>query len=276
MTRLVSVLGIVVLLSACAQLKEVRDFAGESAKFSDYTDLTTRFRDTFERELPYLDDENIINEAKIDKGRKQVYPDLLKIHDRVSLYLKTLARLAGEDRFDVSKPMGAVEEGIKANPTFGIDPKHVDAYSELGKIVAKWITSAYQQSAVRAMIREGNEHLQVSLEGMAGLVRLYRKTHTQEKKIVFGVFDIELPFHDKPQDRLLRVLTRAHLQTKEVEYKVAEAKYDDAEKGITKIAEGHAALYKDINNIDTAELKAFIEATSKDIKAIREHILMLR
>jgi hypothetical protein len=258
------------------QLKEVRDFAGESAKFSDYTELTTRFRDTFERELPYLDDENLIKEAENDKGRKQVYPDLLKIHDRVSLYLKTLAALAGDDRFNLSKPIGAVEEGINANSNFGIEQKHVNAYSELGKIVAIWVTSAYQQSAVREMIREGNGHLQVSLEGMAGLVRLYRKTHTQERKIVFGVFDIELPFHDKPQDRLLRVLTRAHLQTKELEYKVAEAKYDEAEKGISKIVEGHAALYKDINNLDTAELKAFIEATSNDIKAIREHIQALR
>ena len=276
MKRMVPILGIAILLSACVQLKEVRDFAAESAKFSDYTELTTRFRDTFERELPYLDDENIINEAKTDKGRKQVYPDLLKIHDRVSLYLKTLATLAGDDRFNVSKPIGAVEEGINANSNFGIEPKHVNAYAELGNIVARWLTSAYQQNAVREMVREGNEHLQVSLEGMAGLVRLYKKTYIQERKIVFGVFDIELPFHDKPQDRLLRVLTRAHLQTKEREYKAAEAKYDDAEKGISKISEGHAALSKDIHNIDTPELKSFIESMAKDIKAVREHIQAFR
>jgi hypothetical protein len=275
MRRLVPILGVAVLLTACVQLKEVRDFAGESAKFSGYTELTTRFRDTFERELPYLDDQNLIKEAENDKGRKQVYSDLLKIHDRVSLYLKTLATLAGEDRFDLSKPIGAVEEGITANSNFGIEQKQVNAYSELGKIVAKWATSAYQQSAVREMVREGNGHVQVSLEGMAGLVRLYRKTHTQERKIVFGTFDVEVPFRNKPQDKLLLVLTRTHIQTKELEYKVAEAKYDDAEKGISKIADGHAGLYKDINNLDKDEVKAFIGAVAKDIKALREHIQAL-
>lgn len=39
-----------VALIGCADLKEVRDFAGESAKLAAYTDLTNRFRDTYKDE----------------------------------------------------------------------------------------------------------------------------------------------------------------------------------------------------------------------------------
>jgi hypothetical protein len=52
MKRLVPILLITAFLSACVNLKEVRDFATESAKFSTYSDLTTRFRDTTDRERP--------------------------------------------------------------------------------------------------------------------------------------------------------------------------------------------------------------------------------
>ena len=41
----------------CVKLKAVQDFAGEAAKFSEYIELTTRFRDTYQREQPYLPDQ---------------------------------------------------------------------------------------------------------------------------------------------------------------------------------------------------------------------------
>ena len=40
-------------LFGCTNLKEVQDFAGQSAKLSGYTELTTRFRDTYYREQPF-------------------------------------------------------------------------------------------------------------------------------------------------------------------------------------------------------------------------------
>lgn len=42
------------ILGGCNNLQEVTDYAKESAKLSEYTALTTRFRDTYARELPYL------------------------------------------------------------------------------------------------------------------------------------------------------------------------------------------------------------------------------
>lgn len=276
MKRLIPVLIIAASLAACVNLKEVRDFAGESGRLSAYTELTTRFRDTYERERPYLSGDNLSGEAKNDTGRKEVYPDLIKVHDRVSLYLKTLAKLAGDETFDLSKQIGAVADGIKANSSFGLEEKHVKAYSDLGMIAAKWITSAYQQSAVREMVREGDGQLQVLLSGMGDLVRLYRKTHIQEKKTVLGFFDIEVPFLDTSQDQLLRVLTQAHVQAKEKEYATAEAKYDEVAKGIQKIAEGHSVLFRNVNTLDLDEVKAQMGNISKDIKAVREHIQTLQ
>jgi hypothetical protein len=79
------------------------------------------------------------------------------------------------------------------------------------------------------MIREGDADLQMLLDGMIELVRYYKKTNENERNTVLGFFETEIPFADPPKDRLLVVLARAHLQSKESEYDSAGKKYDEAE-----------------------------------------------
>jgi hypothetical protein len=270
------VLLLIMVLAGCANLKEVKDYAGESAKLSAYTELTTRFRDTYEREQPYLFGEADQQAQDNDKRRKAAYEDLLKIHQRVSLYMQTLAVLAGENAFDLSKQIDSLSGGIKAYPDFGINDKHVDAFSNISKVIVKWITSSYQEHAVRDMIKEGDAHLQTTLQGMEALVRCYKKTNENERKTVLGFFDVEIPFADSPKDRLLTVLARAHVQSRTLEYKNIELKYNEAEKGIKSIADGHRKLLENIDKLSNEEVKTMINNFAKDIKTIRENLQKIR
>lgn len=267
------ILSIVVisLLTGCANLKEVRDYATESAKFSTYTELTLRFRDTYSREQPYLTGEAEKIAQATDVGRKAAYGDLIKIQQSVSVYMETLARLSGENKFSVSKELDALAGGIKAHPELKINAKQVDAVSSISQIVAKWITSAYQEKAVRKMIKEGNEPLQTLLEGMISLIRIYKATNENERNDVLGVFQTNLPFADK-KDAMLIALARAHVQTKTLEYNNVQIKYELAEKGLKNIADGHKQLYENIDKLSTAEIKSSVSNFAKDIKAIRESL----
>lgn len=259
-------------LTGCVNLKGVRDFASESAKFTAYTDLTTRFRDTYQRERPYLSGK-VNQEAQInDKRRKEAYDDLLKIHQGVSTYMQTLAKLAGDDTFDVSKGMDSLASGIKSYPELGIDEKKVDAFSNISKVVARWITSGYQERAVREMVKDGDPHLQKLLDGMLLLVRYYKKTDENEGKTVLGFFEIEIPYADTPKDKLLVTLAKAHVQSKTFEYQATSSKYGEAEKGIKTISEGHKQLLKNIDKLSSDEAKALISKFSNDIKTIRENL----
>ncbi|MDO8436582.1 MAG: hypothetical protein Q7S69_00240 [Nitrosomonadaceae bacterium] len=71
--RIVRVLFLTLALAGCANLKEVRDYAGEVTKLSAYTELTTRFRNTYEREQPYLSGEADRLAQENDKKRKAAY-----------------------------------------------------------------------------------------------------------------------------------------------------------------------------------------------------------
>jgi len=275
-TKIISTLLLTIALVSCVNLKEVRDYAGESAKLSAYTELTTRFRDTYEREQPYLSGEADRQAQDNDKRRKAAYEDLLKIHQRVALYMQTLAKLAGEDTFDLSKGVDSLAGGIKAYPDLGINEKHVDAVSNISKVITKWITSSHQEHAVRGMVKEGDAYLQTTLEGMMSLVRYYRKTNENESKTVLGFFEAEIPFADSPKDKLLATLARVQVQSKTSEYRNAQLKYDDAEKGIKTIAEGHRKLLENIDKLSKDEVKTMISRFAKDIKTIRENLQTVR
>jgi hypothetical protein len=270
--KIVFALSLALFIVSCANLKGVRDFASESAKLSAYTELTTRFRDTYQREQPYLSGEADRLAQENDKRRKAAYEDLLKIHQKVSLYMQTLAKLAGENAFDLSKQIDSLGAGIKAYPDLDIDEKHVNAVINISKVITKWITTAYQERAVRNMVREGDPHLQTLLDGMMGLVRYYRKTNENEKNTVLGFFEVEIPFADTPKDKLLATLARAHMQSKTWEYKNVQRKYDEAEKGIRSIAIGHRKLFENIDNLSIDEVESMISTFAKDIKTIRNNL----
>lgn len=256
-------------LTACTNLKEVREYATESAKFSSYNELTVRFRDTYSREQPYLNGEAEKIAQANDLGRKAAYDDLTKIQKSVSLYMETLAHLAGEDSFSVTKELDALKGGIKAHPDFKVNAKEVDAVANITQILAKWITSAYQEKAVRDMVKEGNEPIQTLLTGMSSLVRIYKSTNDNERAQVLGLLETNIAFADPKKDALLITLARAHIQTKTAEYNNVQAKYELAEKGLKSIAEGHKHLYENIDKLSKAEIKSSVSKLAKDIKAIR-------
>lgn len=268
-TRLLAALGCVLALAGCANLQEVRDFAGESAKFSAYTELTTRFRDTYQREQPYLSGAADQLAQANDKRRQEAYQDLLAIHRNVATYLQTLATLAGDRTFDLTPGIDAVGKGIKAHPDLGLDGRQVDAYAGLAKIVSRWTTMAAQEKAVADMVRAGDPHLQALLDGMATLVGYYRKTHENERKTVLGFLEVETLL---PKDRLLTALGKAELLAKSREYQASEAQYAEAEKGIRRIQAGHKALVENLDRLSAAEAKALLQQFARDIKTIRGNL----
>jgi hypothetical protein len=266
--KIISVLFLIFALTGCVNLKGVKDYADESSKLLAYTELTTRFCYTYEREQPYISGEADLRAQDSDKKCKAAYGDLLKIHQTLSLYMQTLATLAGEDTLDLSKQVDSLAGGIKAYPDIGIDEKYVDASSSISKVITKWITSLYQERSVRGMVKNGDAHLQTMLEGLLSLVRLYKKTNDNERRTVLGLFEAEIPYTDK----LLATLARVHVQSKTLEYNNVQLKFDLVEKGIKSIADGHNILFEHADKLSKDEVKVMISKSAQDIKTIRENL----
>lgn len=260
-----AVLFATLILGGCAgnpRLHEAREFAAESAKLGGYADLTQRFRDTYLREQPYLSPAAEQRERAADARRRAAYPDLMAIHAAVQLYMQTLGKLADGEAFDLKEPVKAMGAGIKAWPDTGLTDRHVNAYSGLAQLLARAATNPYQKRAVQAMVRDGDQELQALLEAMQNLLRYYDKSSDNERDIVLGMLEVEIPFADTPRDRLLAALAKSHRLAKRNEYRLIGLRHTLAAKHVAAIAAAHKALAARMGQPDSPAAARSAEAGS--------------
>lgn len=262
------------LLGGCAgthvSLAEVRDFAGASAKLGGYAELSKRYRDTYLRERPYLTPAADKIARETDARRRAVYEDFVSVQKTVVLYMQTLALLAGEDRFDLTPQLDDLGNGLKANAESALEQRHVAAYTGLTRLLTRAIASGYQGRSVETMVRDGDADLQTLIGAMISLTHLYAKTNENEKKTILGIFDIEIPYASRPNDRMLVTLAKVHYLDKSREYQLIDKRYALALQGLTKVSLGHQKLRENLHNVSGEELKRTLANYGRDLRMIRD------
>lgn len=258
-------------LAGCAaspRLQEARDVAADAVRLGGYADLSERFRETYTRERPYLTAAADARERTIDAQRRAAYADIMAIHGVVVQYLRTLGQVAGADAFSLDAPIKALGGSIKAWPDAGLEDRHVNAFTGLARVMANAATRREQENALRQMVRDAEPHLQLLLDAMQRLLRYYDRSSDNERAIVLGMLDVEIPFAETPRDRLLAALAKAHRQARAQEYRVAGLRHTLAIKHVAAIAAAHTALLQRLEQPDNA---AATEALRQASGALRIH-----
>jgi hypothetical protein len=263
------------LLAGCAttgqvSLTEVREFADASARLGGYAELSKRYRDTYEREQPYLSPAADRIARENDARRKAVYEDYISIQKSLVLYMQTLSVLAGDARYDLSPQLDDLGNGLKANADSGLQQRQISAYTGLTRLLTRVIASGYQNRSVETMVRDGDADVQVLLEAMIALTRLYAKTNENEKKTILGIFDVEIPFSTKNSDRMLVTLAKVHYLSKSTEYKLIDKRYDLALQGLTKVALGHQKMRENLHNLSAPDMRRLLSGYGRDLVALRD------
>ncbi|KQQ89035.1 hypothetical protein [Massilia sp. Leaf139] len=265
-----------VVLGGCAStggpvsLVEVREFAEASAKLGGYGELSRRYRDTYEREQPYLPASADKLARENDAKRRAVYEDFVSVQKALVLYMQTLSLLAGDTRYDLTERIDDLGNGLKANAESGLQQRHVAAYTGLTRLLTRVIASGYQNRSVETMVRDSDADVQILLEAMISLTRLYYKTNENEKKTVLGIFDVELPFTKGNNERMLVTLAKVHYLNKASEYKLIDRRYDLALQGLTKVALGHQKLRENLHKLTQEDVKRMLGNYGRDLRMIRE------
>ncbi len=268
-----ALLALSMLLGGCAptgkvSLEEVRQFADASAKLGGYSELSKRYRDTYLREQPYLSPIADRLAKENDLKRRASADDFLAVQKALVLYMQTLSMLAGDARYDLTPQLDDMGTGLKALAGTGVEQRHVVAYTGLTRLLTRAIASNYQNRSVETMVRDGDTHVRVLLDGMMTLTRLYAKTHDNEKKTVLGIFDVEIPFSGKAQDRMLVTMAKVHYQDKAHEYRALDKRYDLAQQGLTKVALGHQKMRERLDNLKGDEVRHMLGDFAKDLRMI--------
>ncbi len=176
--------------------------------------------------------------------------------------------LAGAERYDLSDKLDDLGTGLKANADTGLEQRHLTAYLGLTRLLTRVIASGYQNRSVETMVRDGDADVQALLDAMISLTRYYAKTNDNEKKTVLGIFDIEIPFSSKPQERMLVTLAKVHYLNKSTEYKLVDKRYELAMQGLAKVALGHQKLRENLNKLSLGEVRAELAGYGRDLRII--------
>jgi hypothetical protein len=263
------------LLGGCAStptvsLNEVRTFSDASASLGGYGELARRYRDTYEREQPYLSPAADKLARATDARRRVVYNDFVSVQKSVVLYMQTLSVLAGDTRYDLGPRLDELGTGLKANAESGLTQRHITAHTGLTRLLTRTVTSSAQNRNVETMVRDGDADLQILIDAMIALTRLYAKTNDNEKKTVLGLFEVELASAPRGTDRMLLVLARVHLQNKTAEYKLLDKRYDLATQGLKKVSLGHQRLRDNLHQLTRADVRLALTGYANDLRVIHE------
>ncbi|MGI4717697.1 MAG: hypothetical protein ACRYGO_14205 [Janthinobacterium lividum] len=265
------------LLPGCANtpsgqvsLQEVREFADASARLGGYAELARRYRDTYEREQPYLSPAADKLARENDAKRRAVFEDFVAIQKTLVLYMQTLSLLAGDSRYDLSARIDDLGNGLKANTESGLQQRHITAYTGMTRLLTRVIASGYQNRSVETMVRDGDADVQALLDAMIQLTRLYYKTNENEKRTILGIFDVEIPFSTRNSDRMLVTLAKVHYLNKATEYKLIDRRYELALQGLTKVALGHQKMRENLGKLSSDEMRRLLTTYGRDLRTIRD------
>lgn len=272
---ILALLALLLLLGGCAStgnvsLAEVRDFAETSSKLGGYNELSSRYRDTYQREQPYLTPAADKLARENDARRRAIYDDAIGVQKAVVLYMQTLAMLAGDARYDLTPQLDDLGGGLKSMADGPLEKRHLAAYTGLTRLLTRAVASGYQNRSVETMVRDGDADLQTLIDAMITLTRLYEKTNDNEKKTVLSMFDIEIPNASRPQDRLLATLAKVHYLNKSTEYKLIDKRFSLAMQGLTKVSLGHQKLREHLHDLSGSEARHIVGNYARDLKLIRE------
>lgn len=250
LSRLFLIVGLLAILTGCAsstpRMADVRAFADQAPKLGAYHELTERYRQTYQREQPFLSPEADAREQQIDARRQQACDDFVKLQYGLQAYMQTLGKLAGDSRYDLEDQVKNVGTGIKAWPDSGLDDRHVNAFAGLTRLIARGLTAPLQENTVNDIMREGQQPVQDLLDAMRTLLRLYDKTSDNEEKIVIGMLESQIPFLDPKRDKLLLALAKSQQQQKQAEFRLVGLRYTLARKNLDAIEQQHRALVAQI------------------------------
>ncbi|MYM37072.1 hypothetical protein GTP38_22360 [Duganella sp. FT94W] len=246
MKRLCLLLCLLALLTGCAsstpRMAAVRAFAADAPKLGAYHELTERYRNTYQRQQPYMYPAADAREQLLDARRQQACDDFVKLQYGLQAYMRALGKLAGDNQYDLEDQVKSIGSGIKAWPDSGLEDRHVNAYAGLTRLVARALTRPLQESTVDQLLREGSAPMQQVLDAMATLLRLYSKSSDNEEDLVLGMLESEIPFLDANRERLLLALAKAKQQEKQAEFRLIGLRFTLARNNLDLIAQKQRAL----------------------------------
>lgn len=194
---------VVFLLTGCANLETVRNFAKQSASLtsgSDAIDFWGKWNERSKRFDAVIAKLPSKEEGKTPEGptspinvpTKEELEAVKALQSVISAYMDKLGSLAEDDIIDVSKQVDGLVENLNKLPSDIPDEKQKKVNAAYGAVIklVKLPLNAYRHYKIRELIRENDHNIQMLTAGLSVSMGSIAKFTELEKNSVLNWYEI--------------------------------------------------------------------------------------
>ncbi|MFN9030241.1 MAG: hypothetical protein ACK54C_02380 [Betaproteobacteria bacterium] len=274
--RFGAVLTAAIVLSGCANLDAVRNFAQSSSALTSYPDAGAAYVESG-RQWTLLP-----APAPLPDGRKPVTLEerqqqvsaSLKLQSALSSYFAVMAKLAGADAFTLDNELTSVASGLKGLPGQADNAAMIDTANNLLKLAVKYALMPVQQSSVRALVSEGGPPAMSLVDHLDRLAGDWQSQMVQDDTSMKNF--LSLMAATKDANKSVEFLLSDRSQQFTVHAGTRQQRVASVRAGLKTIKSGHEAMVRDIDRLDGSQLQALLKQAVADLKQVRGLLDSLR
>jgi len=267
------------VLSGCANLAAVREFAKTSAATADYKQVVSDYTNSPVRQRRYQP-EQMSGQLDGVVQRRAANGPLLEAAQQVLVkYMNVLGDLAADKLPDVDSEVDGLSKALETAKFVGDGDKQIrketaTAAASIAKVLTRAILDGYRQHEVVKIVKETNQHLQIVVEGLKEVLKKdMRESLVNEEVAIrkpFKAWDAAATSGNDPDGAppIARILLDERLE----QLRVKQANLDAYIEVLTTIGEGHAELFKHVDTLDQKAIKARLQDYSKQLQTLYKGI----
>jgi len=257
------------LLSGCANLGAIQEFARTSADSAAYTRLTDEYVNSPETSKLYTLENDVDERSRLDAlaaERKPQAVRLLLMHQALTAYMAAVGELAADGLAEADTELdGMFDAAVKAN--------HVDETTgaplrSISKILAEAALNGYRQRELNKVIAAANAPLQqliahqlVLMEGYGQSLANERAMQVRHQRVLHAMA------REKGREPVAAELIWERSNLSAAQFREREKALPKYVETLKQIAAGHQALYDNRERLSNQEVAAQIKRYTKRIRA---------
>lgn len=271
-------LAIAAALTGCTNLKAVHDFAALSTEGQTLQGIAAELANSPKRQIQFAATESAKNElvlaANIGKTNEQ---RLVAAHGILQNYMAALASLASDGIVASNNALAGFNQELAEAGMFGAHAQERDAFGKLAELVDKAATDFYRQAKLREMIDQAAPAFPVAIGALQRIVTNDCVMVLQsELGNVNQYYKERSGILDQGTSRWAVVLVEEIRRTRvaALEDKIQVCR----QYGVIlqRIADGHAAMARNLNHLDAKQLVATLEGYEQQICSVYDSFNKLK
>lgn len=257
------------LLSGCANLGAIQEFAKTSADGAAYTQLTDEYVNSPETSKRYTLEGDVNERARLDAQAAERKPQsarLLLMHQALAGYMAAVGELAADGLAEADTELdGMFDAAVKANY---VDETTGAPLRSITKILTEAALNGYRQRELNKVIGAANAPLQQLIAHQLLLMNGYSESLANERAMqVRHQRVLHAMARDKGREPVAAELIWERGNLSAAQFAQREKAIPKYVETLKQIAAGHQALYDNRDNLSNKEVAAQIKRYTKRIQA---------